>query len=111
MTEQLTLAMQLRDIGIQRAVEHADAEIPSWSDIAFDNLRMFLRYAPDSQFMGEDVRGYATTRGLPDPPDKRAWGAVMLRAARAGLIRKIGYAHAKDPKVHRSINPLWERVG
>lgn len=103
------LGLELRDRGIERAVDHADREIPSWSDVALEYVRQYARN--HGEFLSEEPRQYAESRGLPDPPDKRAWGAVMLRAARAGYIRKIGYAQANDPRVHGSINTLWRGHG
>lgn len=98
-----------RDVGIAQAIDHADAITPKWSHMAYESLREFLIGAT-REFMGEDVRSYAHNHGLPLPLDARAWGGVMLKAARSGLIVKVGYGVAKDPKVHCSVNPLWSKV-
>jgi hypothetical protein len=86
---------ELRDEGMARAVEHADAIYPEWSDVALSLLRTWCASRIGQQKM------------LPVPPDKRAWGAVMLRAAKAGYIEKVGYGACQAPNVHRSICTMW----
>lgn len=60
------------------------------------------------QFTTEMVREYAEQMGLPDPPDKRAWGGVIRRAAMSGLMVKKGWTTSRNPKVHCSPTSLWE---
>ena len=108
-----TAAEILRDEGMRQAVEHADAVHGNWSERAMDMLKDYLellRYGlgEGQQFTSEMVREYAEQMGLPDPPDKRAWGAVMVKAARAGLIVKKGWTTSRNPKVHCSPTSLWE---
>jgi len=103
-----TQAELLRDEGIQRAVDHADREIESWSDRASDMLLSCARArGKGAEITSESIRNYAEFHDLPPPPDKRAWGAVMLKAARAGVIKKVGYTTANDPKVHCNPVSLW----
>jgi hypothetical protein len=84
-------AERRRDIGMERAVEHADAVQDSWS---VDATAALLAYAHriGRSFLVEEVREAATW--LPSPPDGRAWGAVTRRAALAGSIVRVGYAPA-----------------
>lgn len=84
-----------RDDGMQRAVDHADHVEPTWSTMASDMLAEFLEMTPvaaKTGFLTEFFLDFARSRSLPDPPDRRAFGAVMNRAARKGLIVKSGYA-------------------
>lgn len=103
-------ARELRDDGIKRAVDHADslapAVAPKWSDTAFDYL---LEYARENRsFTSEDVRQAAErAERVTIPPDKRAWGGVVQRASRAGIIERAGFVTAKDPKVHCNNIALW----
>ena len=97
---------ELRDEGMARAVEHADAIYPEWSDVALSLLRTWCASRIGQQFLAETPRG-ALEKMLPVPPDKRAWGAVMLRAAKAGYIEKVGYGACQAPNVHRSICTMW----
>lgn len=106
MTDQLSLdwtPAERRNDGMQRAVDHADAVRPSWSDRAGALLR---EYAADrGSWMVEDLREWASARGLPEPPDGRAWGAVVQRAARAKQIYRVGWQEAKSSNL--SPKGLW----
>lgn len=103
------LARTMRDAGINTAARHADEQSPRWVDRATELLTEYARQ--HRVINSERVRGYAASRGLPHPPDGRAWGAVMQRAARAGWIRKTGrYETAEDPKVHCNPVAVWESL-
>lgn len=98
-----------RDDGIQRAVDHADRVSHAWSVLAYQTLLEYLKFVPDpfgDGFIAEDFTGYALARRVPKPPDNRAFGAIIQRAARAGLIVKAGYREDKfcSPKT------LWRRA-
>jgi hypothetical protein len=103
---------RLRDEGIDRAVAHADRVTPKWSERAYEGLRRFMVYVSGKdEFTSEHVRYFAEGWGLPSPPDKRAWGVVMMRAARAGLIRKTGrFTTSRNPNCHKMPKALWVRV-
>ena len=98
-------ATRRRDAGIAASVEHADQVNANWSARASEYLLDYARRAGGA-FLAEQVREYAHGEGLEYPPDGRAWGAVLSRAARAGLIRQIGYAPAKSS--NRSPKVLWK---
>ncbi|NKF21556.1 hypothetical protein [Solimonas marina] len=89
-----------RDTGIQRAGEHADRVSPDWIAEA---ARFIATYAETHvDFLAEDV--VAASAGIiAPPPDGRAWGAALRRAAANGVIEKLGYRPAKtsnlSPKV------------
>ncbi len=100
------LARQLRDDGMARAADHAEVVEPGWNELALEYVRVYAK--ANRQLRGEMVRIYAENRGFPLPPDKRAWGAVMMRAAKAGLITKLGWTTAVDPKVHKNPVSLWQ---
>ncbi len=86
---QLDLAERKRDEGIARAQRHAG---DPWTEFAVNLVRRYASEHP--QFLTEDFVDW--TRGLiAEPPDGRAWGAVMRIAARKGLVRKVGYAPAR----------------
>jgi len=101
------LAELLRDLGMDRAAEHADAELPKWSEIAYAYVGKHAERA-SAPFTGEDVREAAENAGLPPPPDKRAWGGVMMRASRNKVIVATGeFRQARDPKVHCNNIRVW----
>lgn len=97
-----------KDAGIQKAVDHANQVHPSWSDRAYEFL---LDYAASisGSFMAEEVRN-ASAGIIPEPPSRRAWGAVIIRAARAGVIRNIGYRKVSNERAHSTPAALWRRA-
>lgn len=97
-------ARKARDAGIDRAVAHAEAALRNWAETAYNFLVEFARQNPS--FTTEDVRQEAGA-AVPTPPDKRAWGGVMQRAARAGIVVAAGFVTAKSPKVHCQNIRLW----
>lgn len=99
---------QLKNAGMQLAVDHANAVEPSWSDRAYDFLvYQFLPY--HKRFMAEEVRSYAAMADFPLPPSARAWGGVVNRAAKQFIIIKIGIKPVENPKAHQANATYWER--
>jgi hypothetical protein len=98
---------QLRDAGIETAGAHADAVSENWRERAYLLFKVFA--ARNAEFMTEDVRAWAKPL-IEDPPDMRAWGGVAVRARKAGLIVRHGYAAQKDPKSHRAPGNVWRTV-
>lgn len=91
-----------RDHGIFQAVTHADQVHDSWQERAF----MFLTAFKKSTFMAEDIRK-AAEGIVPDPPSQRAWGGIIVRAARAGIIERIGFSNVKNVKAHATPASVW----
>lgn len=100
---------ELRDLGIHRAVTHANKEYDDWSDKAYTTLKDFLRLANGKPFMCEDVREYASIY-LPEPPNNRAWGSIIVRARKDGIIKHHGFSQVTNPKAHRANASLWKGV-
>lgn len=101
-----TAARARRDVGMQRAVDHADRVTDGWREIARAHVEEFAR--KHSTFLAEDV--IAAARDVPEPPTRKAWGAVIQRAAREGIIEKIGFAPAKTSNCSPKV--LWRsRIG
>lgn len=100
-----------RDRGIERAIVHAEDVKPGWGERSYTELAAFLaQHEPSRTFMGEDVRFFADERGLDQPPHLRSWGAVLTRAARAGLIVKVGCGNVSDASSHRGAASVWRMV-
>jgi len=100
----LFAARELRDAGIQQAVDHADQVKENWSEDAYNFLLGYLPFV--DTFMTEEVREAAEGM-IDEPPSKRAWGAVILRAAKAGLIHRVGYKQTNNKKSHKTPASLW----
>lgn len=98
----------LKEKGILQAITHANQKIHKWSDKAYAHLLEYIK--TNSQFKTEDARAYAEKQGLEEPPSKRAWGGVVLRAARSGFIIKGGHAIVDNPKAHNCLATLWNVV-
>ena len=95
---------KLRDKGIKKALDNANNTHDKWSDKAYDFLLKYIKY--QNQFMTEDVR-VASEKAIPKPPSNRAWGSVILKAAKSGLINRVGFANVKNAKAHKTPASVW----
>ena len=99
----------LRDLGMQQAIDHADTDSPGWSERAYEALKEYLK-RHSGEFMGEDVRLWAyQDYKLERADNHRAWGSVINRAARNGLIRKVGIRQVANPVAHCANANVWSR--
>lgn len=106
MIKKVTGAILMR-LGIKRAIEHANAEVRGWSDLAYNYL---LEYSKThKEFMVEDVRE-ASKGFVPVPTSSRAWGGVVVRASKAGVIKRKGFQNVKNTKAHCTPATLWEVI-
>lgn len=95
--------------GREAAARNAENQIPGWQDAALNCLRTFAR--TNDRFMAEKVREWAHTEaGLPLPPSARAWGSVMVRASKLGLIVADGVARSKLPPRHSTFGAIWRSL-
>ena len=95
---------QLRDKGIKQAINNADNAHEKWSEKAYKFLTDYIK--SHHEFMTEDVR-VASEKKIPIPPSNRAWGGIILRASKAGLINRIGFSNVKNVKAHRTPATVW----
>lgn len=84
-------ARKRRDKGITTSILHADRQARDWPERTFALLLMYAGTEEDPWTV-EQFREWAKKRGLPDPPDLRAFGGVVFRAKRLGMIRRVGVA-------------------
>lgn len=77
-----------------------------WGASAFHALRTFAKTTP--LFKSEYVRRYAHERGLPIPPDGRAWGAVFLKAQKEELIARVGFGRSTNRVAHSRPATVWQ---
>lgn len=98
--DQLNIDFAGRTIGHAKAQQAADHAGPEWQDAAFKALSDFA--AGHRQFTVEDVR--QACPNIHAPTDK-AWGAVALRARRAGLIAACGNVKVQGG---RMLATLWQ---
>jgi hypothetical protein len=74
-----------------------------WLNLAIDAIRRYARNK--QQFTTEQVRN--ANPDLPDPPDKRAWGAAIRKAKKEGFIEPAGWVRAESLTVHGMVVTLW----
>lgn len=99
-------AAERRDAGIEASEASANRHDAGWSDHAYHALQSYMREFPGRRFLCEEVRGWAEAAvALPTPPNQKAWGGIMQRAARAKLIVKTGAREAKSSNL--SLKPEW----
>jgi hypothetical protein len=99
---------ELRDAGIALAVEHAEQVIPDWKEKAFSMFVEWLSGWPCGyKFLMEDARQSLEVRGLPAPPSLRAYGHLIVRAKKEGLIIHSGYRQVKNVRAHCANASVW----
>lgn len=96
-----------RDRGIRRAMSHANQVAKDWNEHA---VALIVQYAEQTEqpFMGEDVRAWAFGK-IAEPPHVNAWGGAFIKAARAGLIVKVGYNQTANKQAHARVSAMWRR--
>lgn len=103
----VSAATAARDRAVRRAEENAD---PRFTECAW---RAIQRVAGRCQFfIVDDVWREMQVDGLiPGTPDKRAMGAVMMRAVRAGYIKRTAeYQPSAQPQCHSNPRRVWRSL-
>lgn len=108
MNNQIDLFRAVRDDGIRRAVTHADEAEPGWSDRAIELLTLFAHERVT--FTTHDLRAWAKRKYRFVGTTNWAWGSVIVRARRAGIIKQIGTARVGDTVSHLKLSPVWGRA-
>jgi hypothetical protein len=103
----LELARERGHGAAESAADHSDRIDAAWSAKA---EQMLVAFSIDCRrdFTIEEARKYAHERGLAEPVEPRAWGAVAQRVKRAGGVEAVGFA----PTLSSNGSPkvLWRRV-
>jgi hypothetical protein len=101
---------KLRDLGIEKAVMHAEQETAQWSEKAYEFLVNKFLMNHNGTFMAEEVRSAAAMLDFPLPPSARAWGGVIARAAHNKIIEKCGITKVKNKKAHCANAAVWRQI-
>ncbi len=97
---------ELRDQGINQALSHAEQVSDNWGDKAYI---LFLEFIKDREtFKCEDFRESVKDK-LDEPPSNRAFGSIIVRAAKAGKIKRIGFVNVLNPRAHRTPVSFWSK--
>ena len=75
---------------------------------AFTFLQSYMK--SNRRFQVEDVRE-ASMGIIAQPRDKRAWGSVIKKAQRLGLVKNVGYESVSNPKANGTPASVWVRQG
>lgn len=101
-----TAARAARDAGMTQALEHAERVNDEWPDMAYAFLCRYAR--GHAEFISETLTNEAIRMGYGSPADARSWGSLFAKAARAGVIQRIGYGVSQ--RRHCSPTPLWRSL-
>lgn len=95
-----------RDLGMALAEAKANKDHARWSEDAMGAVIMFCTAHPTRDFLTEDVRDFCDELDLAETPENgKAWGPIMRRAAKLGIIRKVGAGSARSSNC--SLKVLW----
>jgi hypothetical protein len=97
--------------GMTASAANAERVSPGWGDDALEYLREFVSVAQlcgVRRFVAPDVRHWAYATGLEVPPSNRAWGGVLARAGRLGVIRRCGFRQYGDETMNTQAVIEWE---
>lgn len=96
-------ARRERDTGMATALAHAEQVNDGWGDVALAKLTIYAR--THAQFTSYDFRQAYTG---PEPPTPKAFGPAFLKAAKQGVIQRVGYQ--PHPERHCSPTPVWRSL-
>lgn len=98
-----------KELGILRAETKQEQIQPGWQDLAIDKLKIYLQFT--NEFITEDYRLWAEQNGLSQPPEPRAYGAMIIKSQKLGLIKWNGnYQEMKEAKSHGCPKKVWKKV-
>lgn len=101
---------ELRDAGIDLATDHAESKSKDWKNITWELFKEFLKTI-DEPFMMESFRSFlAMKEDYEFPPVNMAFGFIPLKAAKEGLIKKVGYGKVTNVKAHATPASVWQRI-
>lgn len=107
MQQSLFTGQDLAIQGMTRAAEKADRECEGWQDMALGFLEDYVK--KHRFFMAEDVR-LASEGIVPTPPSLRAWGQIMMKASKRGIIKSVGIQKVNNPKAHSANATVWTKA-
>ncbi len=93
-----------RDVGMKLAADHAEDLQPCWGDEAYRWLRRYAERHRD-RFISEQCTAWVAEQGFVTTVPK-AWGRVFQRAAKDGVIVRVGWGTSQ--RRHLSPTILWE---
>lgn len=106
MTIDHAMARAEGEAGMRAAIEAAERSHMDWPELALRYFEFYCR--AHLVVIVEEVVAASKRYGLVQPPSDRAWGWVVKRAKKAGMIHYDGTA----PRVkgHGSPGPKWRSL-
>jgi hypothetical protein len=99
-------AKQLAEIGAEAAANHAEKTSPEWRSKAYN---LFVAYAKShDRFTTEQVR--LSNPEFIQPPSNRAWGAIAIKCASDGIIKRVGLIATTNRTAHGANATLWQSL-
>jgi hypothetical protein len=95
------VAWEKRKEGMEKAVNHANALCEDWSDKAFEALKDYIK--TKSTFITEELRQEVNIPTM----KPAAWGAVISRAVKSGLIKQVGWQSSSGAAPHARQAIVW----
>ena len=83
-----------RDDGMARAQDHAEEDMPGWTEAAAEFLRDYAQTVA-GPFLVEQARA-ASRHRVPKPANGKAWGPAAVMAVKRGWIVKAGFGPASS---------------
>lgn len=106
---EMNLGEELAKAGAATAAAHAESQSAGWLARATGLAEQFvINHVDLPSFQAIELRAYAEANGLPSPPDARAWGHVMRRLKKNGVIESVGTGKSSDPKQHNGFITEWK---
>lgn len=106
--QSLDFGRTLKEAGMKRSLATAERVNPGWGEKCFAWLKVFIA-DQEGPFKVEAFREWGKNV-IPSPPSLRAFGPIVSRAKKEGLIKHVGYTQVENPKAHRATSSLWQRV-
>lgn len=95
------------EVGMKRALKKANKDNHDWEEKAMAKLIEFI-HINSGNFFCEDVRAYAACDdNFPLPDNNRVWGPIIQKAAREGLIKRIGYGPVSNINANNTPASIW----
>jgi hypothetical protein len=93
-------------LGISKAEAAGNKAGEHWKKIAYD---AFVDYAKHHEtFTVEQI--ISESSYLPDPPDKRAWGIIAIKAKKNNIVENAGWTRSLNKSKHGIPVALWKSL-
>lgn len=93
---------ELKEEGTSRVLANNEA----WAERAMVQLKA---YAAWGDFTTDDLHDGCSLEGIA-PTHHNGWGAIFSKAAKLGLIQRVGYRKSLRPASHSRVVAVWRKA-